>query len=365
MTEEYEEIIKDDLQLEKVESELKDEDTTPLNYDIAIYPADFTLEVLYQKWRNGEIIIPAFQRGYVWTLVQASRLIESFMMGLPIPPIFVYIQSDQKYLVIDGLQRIQSVFYFLEGFFGLADNSGKRRVFRLEGINSQSRLYKKTFEELDETDQRRLKNSVLRVIQVKQMQPTNDDTSVYHIFERLNTGGTTLKDQEVRNCVYAGKLNSLLLALNEYENWRNIIGKPKLDSRQKDVQLILRYMALFHNSSKYQKPMKDFLSKFMSEFRNPSDEFLKNEELRFKKTCDLLIEKLGTRPFNPKGPMNASFFDSAFIAFAKNSQYPSDIQDRMNKLKNDVTFQKFISDATTDREVVLNRLVLAEKILFK
>jgi len=362
------EITPDDqnLQLENIESEIKDQDDTPLEYDIHVFPADYTLEVIYQKWINEEVVIPPFQRGYVWTITQASRLVESFLMGLPIPPIFFYIQSDQKYLVIDGRQRLESIFYFLDGHFGEPDASGKQRVFRLEGINEKSRWYKKTFEEFDESDKRKLKNSVLRAIVIKQLHPSEDDTSVYHIFERLNTGGTSLIDQEVRNCVYAGKLNALLLELNKDSEWRKILGKPKTDSRQKDVQLILRYMSLFHNSSEYKKPMKDFLSQFMSKNKNPGDDFIKTERTRFKNTCRLLLETLGERPFNPKGPLNASVFDSIFIAFAKNLNHcPDDIKSRLTKLRSDPTFQKSAGAATTDTDVVRQRLKIAEEILFR
>jgi hypothetical protein len=248
------------LPLVELADEEKGEELTPLEYDISVFPADFTLEVLYQKWNNKEIVIPKFQRSYVWKLKQASRLIESFMMGLPIPPVFFYIGSDQKYLVIDGRQRLETVFYFFDGYFGSSDERGRRKEFKLEEINPQSRWFHKKFTDFEESDQRKLKNTVLRAIVIRQLQPEKEDTSVYHIFERLNTGGTILKDQEVRNCVYSGKFNDLLLELNEYPAWRQILGYRKLDARQKDVQLILRCLALHERSEKYEVPMKDFLS---------------------------------------------------------------------------------------------------------
>ena len=355
----------DDLQIEEIDSELRDEETTPLEYDITVIPADYTLEVLYQKWQNKEIVIPSFQRSYVWKIVQASRLIESFMMGLPIPPVFFYVQPDQKNLVIDGRQRLQSIFYFLEGYFGDADYSNKRREFRLEGINPESRWYKKRFADFEETDKRKLKNAVLRTILIRQLHPEQDYTSIYHIFERLNTGGTPLQDQEVRNCVFAGKLNDLMVDLNKYENWRKILGKPKLDSRQKDIQLILRYMALFHSGIQYKRPMKDFLSKFMVTMRNPSDKFVQEEKLRFRNTCDLIIRNLGERPFNPKGALNPSVFDAIFTAFGKHSNScPHDIVERMKRLRENPEFRKYTSDATTNTDVVQSRLALAEHELF-
>lgn len=355
----------DELELENIESENKDNEMTPLDYDISVYPADYTLEVMYQKWKNGDIEIPKFQRGYVWTIAQASRLIESFIMGLPIPPVFFYVRSsDQKYLVIDGRQRLETVFSYMEGYFGPPDERDKRRTFRLVGINEKSRLYRKSFEELDSSDQRKLKNSILRSILVKQLHP-EDATSIYHIFERLNTGGTTLQDQEVRNCVYAGKLNELLIELNDHPTWRSILGKPKTDIHQKDVQLILRFMALLHSSKSYKKPMKEFLSAFMNDHKNPLTEFLEAQRNIFKKTCDKIYECLGPRPFNPRGALNPSAFDSVFTAFAKHlDNIPNDVQERFKVLRTDPVYLEAIGAATTDVDVVHRRLEKAESVLF-
>ncbi|MDH3277148.1 MAG: DUF262 domain-containing protein [Nitrosopumilus sp.] len=317
-------------------------------------------------WKDGDIEIPEFQRSYVWTISQASRLIESFLMGLPIPPVFFYIDENQKNLVIDGRQRLQSIFYFFEGYFKEADTRGNRKEFALEGINPSSKWYKKKFSDFDDPDQRQLKNTVLRTVLVKQINPKQDHTSIYHIFERLNTGGTALQDQEVRNCVFGGKLNDLLSKLNDYENWRFLLGKNGKDPRQKDVQLILRYMALFHDLEIYKRPMKDFLSKFMDKNTNPPISFIEAEQNRFQKVCDLIVSHLGKdRPLNPKGPLNPSVVDSVMIAFAKHlDSCPSDISSRVERLRSNPEFQKLISKATTDQSTVNNRLKLAERELF-
>ena len=117
-----ERIDEDNLQIENIESKVRDKEFTPLEYDLSIIPADYTLEILCQKLKNDKIVIAKFQKSYVWNTVQNSRLIESFMMGLLIPPIFFYVQPDQKNLVIGGRQRLQSIFYFFEGYFGEADD---------------------------------------------------------------------------------------------------------------------------------------------------------------------------------------------------------------------------------------------------
>lgn len=355
----------DDIQIEPIDSEIEDLESTPIEFEIATYPADYTLEVLYQKLESGDIVIPKFQRSFVWKISQASRLIESFMLGLPVPQIFIYADSEQKSLVIDGQQRLKSIFFFFEGLFGEEDKLGKRKVFKLEGIGENSKWLNKTFADFTDADKRKLKNSVLRAIVIKQLNPT-DDTSVYHIFERLNTGGTLLKNQEVRNCVYWGKLNDLFLDLNTYPAWRRLLGKPKLDSRQRDVELILRYTALFHWSNDYKKPMKDFLSTFMKKNRNIPEKLIELEQERFKKICDLILSKLGEKPFNPRGALNTAVFDSVFVAFAKHLEScPDDIQKRYEALKEDDEFNKYTQSSTTDTEVVKGRLEKAEEILFK
>lgn len=256
-----------DLELEPVASEEEDSESTPPSYKILTYPADYTLEVLHQKWKSKEIEIPDFQRNFVWTQTQASKLIESFLVGLPVPAVFFYTdRSSQKYLVIDGQQRLKSVFRYLEGRYDLGDG-GRHNVFHLKGLNQQSQFHDKTFEDLLDEDKFKLKNAVLRAFIVQQFDP-EDDTSMYHIFERLNTGGTLLANQEIRNCIYHGEFSYFLDELNELESWRKILGKKNLDKHKKDVELVLRFLAM-RDTTSYKKPMKDFLSKFMRKNKNP------------------------------------------------------------------------------------------------
>jgi len=356
----------EDIEVEEIESEEEDYDSAPAEYDVATYPADFTLEVLNDKWKSGDIEVPKFQREFVWKQTQASKLIESFMVGLPVPSVFLYTErKTQKYLVIDGQQRLKSVFYFFEGYFGSEDKQ-KRGVFRLEGLSQKSRWYKKTFAEFDEPDQRKLKNSVLRAFIVQQLDP-HDDTSVYHIFERLNTGGTLLTNQEVRNCVYGGKFNDLLNELNTNGDWRAILGRTKEDSRQKDKELMLRFFAMQgENLKKYEKPLKDFLNKFMRRNRNPVEADLKRMRSDFESTCADVAEALGKKPFHIKAGLNSAVFDSVMSAFSSHSgDTPKDIAKRYEALVTNEGFLSLVRSHTTDDETVRKRFELADKSLFR
>src|SRR6185437_17118043 len=136
-------------------------------------------------------------------------------------------------------------------------------VFRLSGLDEKNRFYQKSFKDLEDSAQRKLKGSVLRAINIRQLNPKDEHTSIYHIFERLNTGGTPLKPQEIRNCVFRGGFQKVLKELNNDENWRAILGKNTLDKHQKDVELLLRVFSLFQSWESYEKPMKEFLNHAM------------------------------------------------------------------------------------------------------
>src|SRR5688572_31709995 len=104
-------------------------------YDIATYPSDYTLSGIAQMWKDGDIQIPDFQREFVWSMNQSSLLIDSFLCGLPVPSVFFYIDEENKNLVIDGQQRILSVVFYMDGYFGNETTQGKRQVFRLTGLD--------------------------------------------------------------------------------------------------------------------------------------------------------------------------------------------------------------------------------------
>jgi hypothetical protein len=135
----------------EVEEESDDEELgTHVEFDIATYPSDLTLAVIHDMWRDKDITVPSFQRNFVWNIKQSSLLIESFLLGLPVPQVFFYIDGENKNLVIDGQQRIMSVIYFFEGYFGPENMQGRRSVFRLTGLSKGSPYSGKKFVDLTE-----------------------------------------------------------------------------------------------------------------------------------------------------------------------------------------------------------------------
>src|ERR1017187_5745625 len=262
-------------------------------------------------WKDGDITIPDFQREFVWTIRQSSLLIDSFLCGLPVPPVFFYIDEHNKNLVIDGQQRIMSIVFFMKGFFGRESTQGRRQVFRLSGLDEKSPYYNKRFSELEEDDQRKFKQAVLRAVNIRQLSPLGESTSAYHIFERLNTGGTPLTPQEIRNVVFRGGLATKLKEANQDPNWRLILGKKSLDKHLKDVELLLRLFSLFNAVDKYEKPMKEFLNKSMRRHQKGDTKKVHAFLKIFPKVTQFIISSLGNKPFHLRGPINTSALDSA------------------------------------------------------
>ncbi len=347
-----------------IEKEDDESEEVLIEYDIASYPSDYTLSVLFQMWKDRDITIPDFQRSFVWTINQSSLLIESFLIGLPVPPLFFYIDPHNKNLVVDGQQRLMSIVFFLEGFFGPENDKGKRQTFRLTGLNKNSKYFNKKFSDLDITDQRKLNGSVLRAVNIRQLSPKEENTSIYHIFERLNTGGTPLTSQEIRNVVFRGEFFSRLKELNKDENWRFILGKKTPDKHQKDIELILRAFALCTYLSSYEKPMKEFLNKVSEKNKNRESKAISRFILNFPLTTKLIAETIGEKAFHVRGPLNTSAFDSIFCTILNNvKNTPKDLADRYHKLVIDPTFVDYTSLGTTDTKTVKERFAYTEKVL--
>lgn len=346
--------LEDDLSVE----EEPEEESVAIDYDIASYPSDFTLSGIAQMWKDKDIVIPDYQREFVWSIRQSSLLIDSFLCGLPVPPVFFYVDEYNKNLVIDGQQRILSVVFFFEGYFGKESTQGRRQVFRLTGLNEKSPYYNLRFEDLEETSQRKLKQAVLRAVNIRQLNPSGESTSAYHIFERLNTGGTPLKPQEIRNCVFRDGFNNLLKQANKDKNWRKIIGKDYIDKHQKDVELLLRVFSLVGAVDDYEKPMKEFLNIAMKRHNAGTSKKVTHFFDAFGKVSESVVKAVGAKPFHLRGPLNVSALDSVMCVLIENYKRIENIniREKYHLLLKDSKFDELTRINTTDTKTVKERI---------
>ncbi len=289
-------------------SEQEDEEAAvDVRYRITSYGADYPVDSLVKRLRSGSIEIPSFQRGYVWSWGQASRFVESLLLGLPVPGIFLSRDTEtQKLWIIDGQQRLKTLWYFYDGILN-------RREFRLSGVNQEFQGV--SYKTLNREDQLRLDDSIIHATIVRQDDPKEaDHSSIYLVFERLNTGGTALSPQEIRTCVYRGEFCDLLLELNKYDQWRELYG-PK-SKRAKDQEFILRFFALFFDLEKYRRPMKIFLNDFMASNQRLNRFSAKDLRALFEHTVSFALEQLGPSGFRPERNLNAAVTDALLVGTA-------------------------------------------------
>ena len=332
----------------RIEANYDDESVAFREYSITSYGIDFNVHGLIRRLQDDDIQVPPFQRDFVWNQSISSRFVESLLMGLPVPGIFLYRMDDDRYQVIDGQQRLKALRSFYEGSFG-------NRTFKLVGL--ESRFNDSSFKELAGSDRRRLSNSIIHATVVRQDKPDDDGTSKYSIFERLNTNAKPLSSQEIRAAIYQGRFNDLLRELNENNDWRKLFGKRH--SRKRDEELILRFLALYYRLKEYGKPMKKFLSRFMSDNKNLELHSGVEIQSLFGRTVARILSDVGPHAFKPVRSINAAVFDSVMIGVAsrlESGSPQSSIQAVYDDLRRDEVFQDLIAGRSSDTKIVLDRI---------
>ncbi len=350
-------------------------------YNITSWGADLSFRELISQYEEGALLKPELQRHYVWDKAEASRFIDSVLLGLPIPSIFLAKTVDEKMLIIDGYQRIMTVYDFVRGIF-----TGDGKVFKLSNSEKVNKRWRgKAFSELTESDQRKIRGTTIHAIIFVQKQPKDDDTSIYQVFERINTGGRTLLPQEIRNCVYQGSFNSLLIELNTNQKWRNLYGLPKPDSRMRDMEFILRFFALRSRKLLDSKEpgrisLKKYLNEFMGsgEVKRPTE--LDSMQKTFVQVFTLIHDRFGKEAFHnisPKEPekfikkFNPTIFDSIAIStYIAVERGIDDVEEQQYKslrlqLLQNQEYQDLIKIRTTDIERIQKRVSLALQHLYK
>jgi len=334
-----------------------DESPAPVRYSITSYGADPDVDGLVKRLRRNEIFVPPFQREYIWNLKEASRFIESLLLGLPVPGVFLAKDDDtNKLLVIDGQQRLKTLQFFYDGVFNHKEGEGTQKIFKL--LDVQPHLEGLTYKTLPEKDRIDLDNAIIHATIVKQDSPADDDTSIYHIFERLNSGGRRLTHQEIRTATYHGELINLIKRLNNLPEWRTIYGKPS--PRLKDQELILRFFALLHWSDRYERPMSEFLSKFTAKHRHIDEQTQEHWAHTFTSVVHVLFSTLAGDAFRPERSLNAAVFDSIMVGLARRLQTspiePLELKAAYHLVLVNPPYQHATTRATADKNNVEARL---------
>ena len=288
----------------------------------------------------------------------ASRFIESLLLGLPIPGIFMAREAESnKLIVIDGQQRLRTLQFFYDGFFKPKQDDNVKKVFKLQKVQSQFEGC--TYETLAERDRITLNDSIIHATIIKQISPEDDDTSLYHIFERLNSGGISLEPQEMRTAVYHGDLINLVKRLNGDQHWRLVFGQE--NNRLKDQEFILRFLALYFYADQYKHPMGEFLTVFTKKYQQADTAFLSEAEQIFLQAIKLAQQSLDSKAFRPDKVLNAALFDAVMVGLARRIKRGAvtgsvAVKTAYDALLLDNEFTDLISQHTSDDSNVKQRL---------
>jgi uncharacterized protein with ParB-like and HNH nuclease domain len=345
-------------------------------YNINSWGADLSFRDLVERYKLNDIIKPEMQRNYVWDKAEASRFIDSILLGLPVPSIFLAKPKIDKeeLLIVDGYQRIMTVHDFIEGIF-----QKDKKNFTLTNSDKINKRWRgKSFKQLTKDEQKKINYTTIHSIIFVQITPKND-TSFYQIFERINTSGRTLQPQEIRNCIYRGKFNKLLIELNQYPKWRELFGTEVVDSRMRDLEFILRFLAISSEAWSEDDDglisLKKFLNEYMGSEEAETDKFIEKERTRFINTIDFVYENIGLNAFyniSPKtneytNKFNPTIFDSIMsateIALADDLVI-DDLEERKENLIQDEEYQELIRFRTTNKDRIAKRISKALEYLY-
>lgn len=342
--------------LEGVEDESLLEPSDIKKFSITSYGADYTVDSLVKRMRAGAFTIPDFQRRFVWTQKHASKFVESLLMGLPVPGIFLYKEAEtNKHLVIDGQQRLRSLQAFYDGTFG-------NKKFRLLGVREP--WLNKSYSELDPADQLKLDDSVVHATIFQQDHPADVLDSIYFVFERINSGGIRLSPQEIRNCIAAGPFTAMVKSVNNNVAWRRVFGAE--NKRAKDEELIVRFFAMLDDWACYYRPMTKFLNDYSAKMNKASVQKLNELRQVFEQTIELVDKSLGARAFRPVRSLNAAVFDAVMVAIAIRTTSqpgltPQAVEMAYDRLLTNHDFRKGWERSTADEENVKLRMEVAIK----
>lgn len=347
--------------------------TKEYNYKLTSYNASFSLKEYTERYvekslsdedniqKVGCFFAPAFQRNAVWTDKARSRLIETFLIKIPVPPVFLYKNKNAQHEIIDGYQRIKTIHDFM------------KNKLRLIGLDSKYNHI--IFDDLSDIERADFETKMLNCIIIENIDEKTDRDALYEIFARLNSGGTNLNNMEIRRAIGWGKLLFDIEAFNQTKEWRAFWGE-KTANRYEDIELILRILAMSEVS--FDKSMREFLNNYLEDNKD------ENKMERFnalKEAIDLILKNYKpNRPFHRENGSRVNFaLADSILPVLMNHRDVSNISQKLCKLLDETTntynddteknlcirFQNicFKGQGSISKKAVQERRNIAEKIL--
>jgi hypothetical protein len=329
---------------------------------------DMSFGEIMSMYERDEIIInPAFQRYFRWESEQKTRFIESILLGIPVPPIFVAEDGDGRWELVDGLQRISTVL----SFFGVLKTNTQSNNWTLEEGDRVEAFEGLSCDDLPSKFRLNIKRATCRVEIIRWN--SNYDMR-FELFNRLNTGGSPLTPQEIRNCIYRGistKFNDFLKKLANRQDFLDLIQLEKNQINELyNEELVLRFISLYNNIKNIKTSIAQHMTNFMkAALENPQFNYEKYEKI-FDDTVNILLP-LNENIFHHKrnSQFATALYDTIMIGVAENiSKYnsPNSAKQLKNKIaavKTDEVLIKFSrKGGNNQRGRILNRIKEANRI---
>ena len=329
---------------------------------------DMSYGEIISMYQNDDLIInPEFQRLFRWNNYQKTRFIESILLGIPTPPIFVAEDKEGKWELVDGLQRLSTII----SFFGLLKGpSEEKNKWTLEKAPLVSALEGINIDTLPLLFQRNIKRAYCRVEIIKW--DSNIDMR-YELFNRLNTGGSSLTEQEIRNCIFRGNGNEFNNFIRELADLPQFIELVDISSKKKDElyldELVLRFLSLKEDYNSMNDNLSEHMTKFMeneTKYHNLVYDF---EKENFNNIISLLY-KLGPDVFKATNKQfSSAIYDGIMVATNKfYEKYKDDVESlkaKIKLLKNNEEYKSNMGSNSGGKGRVQKRISIAIDIFGK
>ncbi|HLP60740.1 MAG TPA: DUF262 domain-containing protein [Candidatus Deferrimicrobium sp.] len=329
--------------------------------EVEIRENKFSIFEWLRKLKEGKMLLnPEFQRHLVWKDEQRARFIESILLNIPLPPLYVREDKEGRYIIVDGQQRTSTLRDFEEG------------KFKLSGLQILKKLDGKSFNDLDPGLKATIEDKQLSFYIIKLTVPL---PMIYEIFNRINTGGTQLTRQEIRNCIFLGSATRLLKKLSEQEYFKLAIDYGISFKRMKDREAILRYLAfkIFNYDRDYKDDMDDFLGTTMKAINQMNEDETTVLEKNFERVMKLTYEFFGPKNFRlptekSKGRINIAVMESISYFFSIKpdhflQQHKDKIKTNFNRLFQEKEYIEAVTRSTGEKKKVIIRFKLVQEIL--
>jgi Uncharacterized conserved protein len=385
-------MVKENEELSLFDEEEEECEHTQLK-DVTFVHNDFNVSTIYSLIDSGQVKIPPFQRNFVWEIGTASRLIESIIYGLPIPQVFLYEEKKNEFQIIDGQQRLLSIFFFMKEKFPTKIGKQKLRSKLLgnskinEEFFENEELFSKfnlkfvpavsgqknsleglTYSTLEDGIKWDFDYRPIRCVVIKQSSKDPVKEPIYEIFNRLNTGGQKLTPQEIRMSLFHSYFLEKIMDVNDDCRWRRLLNVDKPEIHFKDVESILRGLAMLVSHEEYKPPMYRFLNGFTFDYGDKIAEvdYLMKLFGAFLDCCSDLDQS----DFASKsGKFNISLFESIFVATCEEEYLKKSFPNKtitkvsIKTLKENYAFQAASQDSVASKNSVRIRIDTAKKIM--